>query len=396
MNKKIGIIEVCEPNHYSAINGLMKTYAVEPTNQIYIFTMNKIAKALRENGLRDNIHLIEWDEKEPLADFLKRIEEYQFDRVHYSTILNFYKEFLNFTPKTTEIYFHVHNIDDWFNDSLGRLWKVFAFNWKNNPENKPAYKLIGRFALEAFLYKNYREKLIKKVNRYKYQYIVHSSGQKQFMSKFVPAEKITIFPFAIYEYLQDGSGENKKLRVCIPGIASNSRRDYDSLFKVLLEKVDLLKDKMVLDLLGFIPKNEENEIVPPIKSLISKGLEVLHYFEFVYGERYDNLLSQCDILLNNQKVNKSPSQIYGVTKESGMLFNMIRGCKPGVLPSAYPVDQEFHASAIFFDDYEQLGNLLVDLVNHPEKLQAMKSHAAGLSEKYSPKSLYPVLMDKSK
>ena len=42
----IGIIEVSEPNHYSAVNALLKTYASNSNNQIIVYTLPSIQKAL--------------------------------------------------------------------------------------------------------------------------------------------------------------------------------------------------------------------------------------------------------------------------------------------------------------------------------------------------------------
>jgi hypothetical protein len=72
MQKKIGIIEICEATHYSAVNGLMKAYAWDKNNEVYVFTIEKIAVALKENGLPDNAKLVVYSEKDDLKTFLKK------------------------------------------------------------------------------------------------------------------------------------------------------------------------------------------------------------------------------------------------------------------------------------------------------------------------------------
>ena len=46
MLKKIGIIEVCQPTHYSVVNGLLKAYTYDKNNVVYVFVLEKIADAL--------------------------------------------------------------------------------------------------------------------------------------------------------------------------------------------------------------------------------------------------------------------------------------------------------------------------------------------------------------
>jgi hypothetical protein len=388
MSKKIGILEICEPNHYSAVNGLMKTYASEPSNQVYVFTIGKIGKALRENGLLPNIELIEWDEQGSMSDFLRKVEKYDLDRLHVCTIYIDYKAFVEFKPQVKEIYTHVHDIDLWFNDSLSRAWSVMWFDLKNKTANRKYYRIVGRFFLEALINSRHRAKYLAQVKQKKHHYIVHSNGQKGLLAQFVPENKITVFPFAIYEGMNDQSLDNEKLRVCVPGIITSERRDYKTMFTVLLKRLEKLKGKILFDFLGYIPDREKTEMEAEIKKVQEAGIDILYYPGFVFGQQYDDLLSKSDILLNNQKVEKNTSEKYGVTKESGMIFNMLRGAKPGIIPSAYQVNEEYKPSTLFFDDYEHLGDMMVDLVENPAKIKGMKDYAIQLSEQYLPQNLY--------
>jgi hypothetical protein len=254
-------------------------------------------------------------------------------------------------------------VEGWFDDKISQRFGLMMDDLKNRVSNIPVVKVIGRFVKEI-IFKQYRARIIKKVSTYPHQFIVHSSGVKNFLAKFVPAQKITVFPFAIYEHMRDNSTANTKIRVCVPGIVSNGRRDYDSLFSVLLANADKLKGKLTVDLLGFIPK-EELALVDKIKELQNHGIDMIYYLEFVFGEKYDRPLSQADIILGNLRVSKNSAQKYGQTKESGTVYNMVRGAKPGLLPLQYPLDEEFHASSLLFEDYDHLGKLIVNLVENP-------------------------------
>jgi len=390
MEKKIGIIEISEPTHYSAVNGLMKSYAWDKSNTVYVFTIEKIAIALKENGLPDNARLIIYTEKDNLKEFFKKIESYEFERFHLCTVSKYYNEFLQFTPQCKELYFHVHNVETWFDDNLSQRFLLLRNDLRNTASKISPLKKIGRFVKEI-IFKRYRQQILKKIDTYNHHFIVHSSGVKQYLAKFVQADKITVFPFAIYEHMSDNSVNNTKLRICVPGIVSNGRRDYDSLFRVLLANAEKLKGKLTVDLLGFIPK-EELQLVDTIKTLQSNGIEILYYLEFVFGEKYDRPLSYADIILGNLRVEKNSAQKYGQTKESGTVYNMVRGAKPGLLPQDYPLDEEFNASSLLFKDYDHLGEMIVQLVKDPARIEYLKEQAKINSEQFSPAPLYQLLM----
>jgi hypothetical protein len=388
MSRKIGILEICEPNHYSAVNGLMKSYASDSQNHVYVFTIPKITKALQENGLRPNIEIVEWDEKGSMADFLQKVAQYPLDRLHVCTVYIDYKAFVGFNPQAKEIYNHVHDIDLWFNDSMSRAWKVMWFDLSNKTANRAYYRIVGRFFLEALFNSRYRSTYLKNLQKRPHHFIVHSNGQKNLLAKFVAENKITVFPFSIYEGLADQSQQNTQLRICIPGIITSERRDYATLFEILVKRIGKLKGRILLDLLGFIPEREKTEMEALIADTQQKGIDIIYYPGFVFGKQFDDMLSRADVLLNNQKVEKNPSEKYGVTKESGMIFNMLRGAKPGMIPSQYQVNDEYKPSTLFFDDYEQLGDMIVELVENTVKIQSLKTNAIQLSEQYLPERLY--------
>lgn len=391
MEKNIGVLEISEPTHYSAVNGLVKSYAYDKSLTIYVFTIDKIANALKENGLPENARLIIYSEQDNLKAFFKKMETYQFDKFHLCTVTEHYPLYLRFTPQCKELFFHVHNVETWFNDSNLLRFRVLVEELKGSTVKVSPVKKIGRFLMEI-VFKGYRQNILKKLYSYNHRFIVYSSGVKHFLAKFVPADKITVFPFAIYENMYDNSVSNSTLRICVPGIVTNARRDYNSLFRILSENADKLNGKLTVDLLGFIPKPELH-LVDTIKTLQSKGIEILYYLEFVFGEKYDRPLSYADIILGNLRVERSSTQKYGQTKESGTVYNMVRGAKPGLLPKNYPLDEEFSNSTLLFEDYDQLGKMIVQLVNDQVEIDRLKQQAKINSEQFSPEPLYHLLMN---
>jgi hypothetical protein len=389
---KIALLEICIPTHYSAINGLIKTYSVEPNNSIVLYTTESIAKAIRENGKPDSTELVIMSDNERISDFLKKIEKIHFDRIHVCSIESHFKEFAEFKPNVDEYFYHVHDVDIWFEDNF----KTGVKNWIYSIQNKPQkIRETAKFVRDIFVRKGQRRAILSFIKSKKHQYIVHSKGQRDFLSQFVESKKITVFPFAINEGIEKNvvsKKKNAKIRICIPGIVTDSRRDYTGLFSILDKILPQIKDSLSFDFLGFVEKSEPH-LLQKMHQFEQQGLEIYYYTDFVFGQKFDNALDKSDLLLNNQKVTTSHTTKYGVTKESGMLFNMIRAVKPGILPKAYAVDADFEDSIIYYDSENQLTEILLNLANGSIQLEKYTDAAYSLAQKYTPQSLYSRLIN---
>ena len=389
----IGIFEVSEPNHYSAVNGLVKTYASDPNNKIVVYTLPAIQKALQENGLPPNSELVVLEKKKFLKKLLNKAEKIVFDRIHICTIFDNYVEFAQFKPQTKDIYFHVHQVEEWYNDDFNRAINTLIPSLKNKDQNRQYSRIIARAARDYLFYRFFRKKMLMGYDRnYNLQLIVHSEGQKEALEEYNCKLPITIFPFAIYEGMADLSHDNQVLRICIPGVITQAKRDYLTLFEVLEQNAPALAERIDLYLLGYVSDREQEEMGGAIQKLIDSGYQVYYHDSFVYGEEFDRAIANCDLLLNNQFISKNSTEVYGKTKESGMIFNMLRAAKPGLLPREYHVAEEFYDCTLFFDSYPHLVELVKEVVNNPQRLERLKAAARKLSTSYLPKNLYPRLV----
>lgn len=391
----IGIFEVSEPNHYSAVNGLVKTYASNLNNEIIVYTLPAIQKALEENGLPKNASLVVLEEDRLLKKLLNDAESIAFDRIHICTIFDNYLEFAQFQPQTKDIFFHVHQIDEWYNDNFNRAIKTLIRSLQNKDQNRQYSRIIARAVVDYLIYRPMRKKMLAQFskNYNNLKLIVHSEGQKEALEEYSCKLPIIVFPFAIYEGIEDSSQSNQVLRICIPGVITQSKRDYLGLFQAFLQNAEALNDRISLHLLGYVTEREKEKMGAAISDfIINSGYKVQYHDSFVYGEEFDRAIANCDLLLNNQFISKNNTEVYGKTKESGMLFNMLRAAKPGLLPREYNVSPEFHKCTLFFDDYPHLVEIIQQIVDDPQRLKQLKTAAKELAVSYSPESLYSRLV----
>ena len=385
----VGIIEVSEPNHYSAVNGLLKTYASDRDNKIIVYTLPSIQKALLENGLPEDVSVVVLEPQQSLKKLLDDVEKISFDRIHICTIFDNYLEFARFKPTTKEIVLHVHQCEEWYNDDFKRAIDTLIPSLKNKDQNRAYSRMIARAIVDYSIYRPLRKRMLTQYDRdYQLKIIVHSEGQKEVLLGYGCKSPITVFPFAIYEGMEDSSQSNQRLRVCIPGVITQAKRDYLSLFQVLQDNAQAMSDRLELHLLGYVNEREQAEIGAAISELIDSGYHVDYHDSFVYGEEFDRAIAKCDILLNNQFISKNSTEVYGRTKESGMIFNMLRAAKPGLLPREYNVSAEFSDCTLFFDSYPHLVAILQQISHDSALLAQLKTSAQKLSQSYSPPSLY--------
>jgi hypothetical protein len=78
---------------------------------------------------------------------------------------------------------------------------------------------------------------------------------------------------------------------------------------------------------------------------------------------------------------------YGKTKESGIVYTMIRCAKPGILPSQYPILTEIKSSTLTFNSYNDLKAILYNISNKRERLDELLIEAKKNSLYFAPSCL---------
>ncbi len=391
---RVGIVEVCEPNHYGAVNALLKTYASDKNNEVYVFTVEAIANQLlhhKTTPFPANGTVISMYRDESVASFLNRIQQYHLERIHINTLSRYYREFAQ-CQWQGPLYFSLHNVEMWYdNGLLNRLgifrhrlqWLFSKRAWNSMYETTVVF-------FKEFARQRHRDAFIRKLSAGDYRLVVYSESHGTFLEKYVSPDRIIVFTFALYEEQEDRSPYNDKLRICIPGAVSAYRRDYESLFQVLKRNAALLKDEILVDLLGFIPK-DETAIISHIRLLAEEGLEIRYYPDFIEASEYDTLLNQADIILGNVRVQINPHQKYGYTKETGTVYNMIRAAKPGILPVSYPLEALWQSCCLTFEQYDELPGIFLKLRKNPPFLAQLKANAKKMACHYLPEQLYKKL-----
>ena len=215
------------------------------------------------------------------------------------------------------------------------------------------------------------------------------------LERFTSSKNIEEIPFSIYQPKLVDKSTTDVFRICVPGMLSVSRRDYFSLFKMMREYPEIYKTRVIVDLLGGVNASESGDkVLAEAKQLAVEGYKVLYYDKnLVAIDEFDEELSKSDIVLGNMHVVMNEFNIYGKSKDSGIMYTMVKTAKPGFLPKGYSILPELKDSTLIFDTYEDLGQSIKNLIDDKDKLALLKQKAKVNSGHFSPEKVYNRLIN---
>jgi len=384
---KVAIVEICEANHQTAVEALALTYAYDCKNQVSVYTLAGF-ETLDSLENYSNISVVKKNDEQSIHRFLKQINDGDFDAIHLNTISKYHSQFANIGWKNLII--TVHNIDIWFDNPLKKQIALLKYRLKSTKGGiKRAVYLPIKYFVREYQRQKKRFKMVNRIIVQNQKVLVYSDNQKKFLSKYLAPEQIIVFPFCAHQPADDLSVNNKRLRVCIPGSVDNHRRDYDGLFQMLKQNYQNYAHRLCIDLLGYIPKSE-SYIIPKITELQKLGIQIIYSRDFIDETTYNQRLQLCDIILGNLKPSLNQKSKYGETKETGVIFNMIKAGKPGIFPDTYPIDKSLESICLVY--HKDLHPILSGLLTDNTQIYALKKRTLEIVKSYEPANLYPQLI----
>jgi hypothetical protein len=384
----IAILEIAPNGHYTYVESIAKIYTAVEGNHISIFTTEKGEKALKHiENQYISVAITGTNETG-----LNKIASQNFDKLFVITLEAYFKEpyrIMTIFEKidfNCPIYYVIHNIDFWFQQSLSTKFRNIFYQLNNFND------FIYRLKI-YFKYSSINPRILKKVENSGGSFVTLTDNVANELRQYTPS--VFSIPFSVFdESITDNSLNNTKLRVCLPGYVSTSRRNYDVILDILEgEKSSQLKELVEWDFLGGISKSENGEsIVKRAKALKTKGYSINIYDKPSVGlQEFDDNLSKADIVLGNLHLQQGLNLVYGKTKESGLIFTMIKAAKPGIVPFDYALEKTLESSILTFENYNELPEILLKLSQNQQILKDLKQKALVNSKKYTPLSIYKAI-----
>jgi hypothetical protein len=385
----ICIIEIDPVGHYPLVESIARIYSTQAGNKITVYTIPRGLKALN-NILQDNIEVREADFSNGYSTFFYGIRN--FDKIFITTlepnsrlVYILLKAFLN-TKFECPIYFFVHHIDFWFKQGLIDKLRNILFRFEGI--RNFLYKIKVQF-----LYAPILKKVSQKILNSQGKLVVLSENLKQALATFVPLNKIAVIPFSVYDPLiVDESNQGDKFRICIPGFLCSRRRNYASILQ-LMDNNEFFIKKICWDFLGGNPDTKDSQnLIAQFQTMQKKGHDIHYYSEKLLDMKYfDSQLAKADIILGNMQLQTNANTVYGKTNETGVVFSMIKCAKPGLLPHFYSFDKSLDTSVIRFNKYDEIPNILYNLISQKDSFLQLKKNALSNSVMYSCESVYTSL-----
>jgi hypothetical protein len=388
---RVAIVEIMDTGHIPMVDALCRIFCSEPGNAIDLFTLR-----------RHEVHLVHLKEKLPgisfrikddnksINDFLGEIALLSFDRVYVVTMTKYFPSFARWKLKSS-LFLVIHNLDEWFSLSfVNNVGKFISGLFR-----KPDIKLLIYLVKLHFFIPRHKRRILDIVTKTKGTVVVLSESVRREAAKYNLTFNIEVVPFSVFE--RDAvileSDITKPLRICVPGIVSQYRRNYLALLDLTEKHLEDYKDDFILDFLGGVqPGNRLNDSAPVLEKaevLMKKGFKIIiHDTGFIPVEEYNRELALSDIILGNMNVVLNSHSQYGKTKETGLPFAMIRAAKPGILPVDYPVPEEIITSTIRYENYDHLGEILTELINNRQQVTDLQKMALENSVNFSPDRIY--------
>ena len=307
-NKKVAIYLAIH-NHYSLLDTILKS--IEVFNCSITLFITPELKPNYENDLR--ISQIEYISQKT---YIKR-SQIKLLNLHDMVIfdeLTSFKElaaFSFFKIKTGKVMI-IHDCDSWFKPSLPKGLK------------------------------NYLKYIFSRVVKNKFKvFAVAGSNMKRYLQQTLLQRNVFLIPFRYADFNADKDitpeyVPGKIIRICVPGTISK-RRNYDKLLDNLCTPV--LKDKVLIDILGQAIGEYGSRIINRIKALNKSGFNVLYQEGFINNDSFDESVRKAHLILSDFETdyytNNGQKEVYGITKETGVAVLMLNKAKVGLMPASF-------------------------------------------------------------
>ncbi|MFZ5553491.1 MAG: hypothetical protein ACOZCO_10270 [Bacteroidota bacterium] len=357
---KIGVLDT---DHYFYIYTLVQLFG-ENGNEITIYTNPKIYKRCQTDlkGL-SNVNYFVQEENESWGDFMMknsdRINQSGFDYFFLLPIYGHYKEHYEFISKlTTNNILVVFNLNGWINPPFSGLRNI----------SKNRYKKMTIEMMECIAVDEHYD----------------SCARKRGFTK-----KIIHIPSTLYNpglHLHTELKESP-VKIIVPGSIDKERRDYHIVLDALEMVMKKRKDFSVI-LLGDPIGEYGKEIQLRAKSINEQNSsDIILWYDKLYSdaEFAKQMFSGHFLIapvLPEFKLD-GITEIYGLSKSTGSCFDLLAFAIPGIFPSWLSVNPRLDSATLRYQNKEELKEVLLHLLDHPEKIKELRKKALQNSSWYT-------------
>lgn len=354
-------IAIYDIRHYEMVHVLFRLFDTPENEILFLISPLLKEKLISVSGQQMSRHtIITENPEESHESFLlkckKEIEKFKPAFLHCNTIDKDYKYMSRFLKNCSIPYsITIHNINTW-------LAPPFTLNrtaLQNYYHRKKMVKGSSMLVVQEELFVSY----IQNKNLYK--------------------KPVITIPHTLQEE-KPVENKNEKIVVSIPGAIDGVRRDIGMALDVM-EAIHQKSKQFQFVFAGKVLGHLGEKIWQRVEQLQQKGLDIQHCYDEKSNVVFDEQMKKCDVVflpLNVKTKYEGIDEIYGTTKVTGVMYDMMRAGKPGIVPAEMVIPPTMNGSIISYQNKKDLTEKLLALEAQPAELKKRKQAALRESEYY--------------
>ncbi len=359
-------IAIYDPEHYEGIYPLIKLLS-KPQNRLTIFTSSGSIDRLHEM-LKSDFFNHKWITVEPenrSLKYFKRISSLidvtRSDFVIFNTIASHHFFYAGIIQRLgpEKCLVTIHNLNNFFQSSPGIGLKSYL----NNIGKKRLLKMVR-------YYNVINETLIPQLRHY------------------LPAGKrVYNIPGGLFEQQFAPVPLSSPLTLVVPGMVDPQRRNYHQVL-ALSALAEQEKFPLKIILAGGMNNDYSRDLKNSIDTLQSQYTSIEYCDEPVVPQpKYDSLLARAHFIWVPSRIHftleKGLQEIYGVTKSSGNVFDIIRTAKPYLAPTALNMPLGMQPAGYHYQNISALLSYLQQVAQDQDKYEHLTATAQEVAREYS-------------
>lgn len=229
-----------------------------------------------------------------------------------------------------------------------------------------------------------KKALIKRVKEFN----VVSDTMVDYLRKTTHGQKqIHNIPGAVFESEQHSLTTSDHLHLVVPGSLDKKRRDYHQVF-ALLKAAEEKQLPVHVTLLGGYMDEYGQAIIKRAKELSFKYARVTVYdTRLVHQDEFDKQLNAAHFVFIPSVIDTaicfSIPEVYGLTKSSGNMFDVIKHARPFITPQSLRISTTLESSCFRYTSIGQLTDFLQAILQNKDEYAGWQQRALTNSKEYT-------------
>jgi len=366
--------------HIECLYSFFKIFKASKGIKITAYISENLLKELEHVKVRfTNIEFIVKANTQSIQQFLDEnlININQSDYIIFNTLQKQPHQYQlkKFIPKTI---IRIHNINTFLNrkGNIKLDWNWYAL-----------YKDLSYFIREYLLAQQIHnfKRLLKETG---YIMLPDNSYQDYIVNnKLYPLEKIfPCIPMAVYDPSFKKEIDEDVLTICITGTIDEKRKDYLLACEAIKAALPNIYGTLKLILLGE-PKGPYGKLVlKKFNEISAANFELISFKKRVDQATFELYIKETDILVApvvTETRYKFFKEVYGTTKISGSITDMIRYGKPLLLAKQYCLSKQLSEVIETFSNHKELSNHIIRLSKNNALLVAQNQKLIAFLKNYN-------------